>query len=91
MSGHDLNIDFTAAAILKKWPSKNNGRAKDAIWPNPYSVVYGTLDDCIRKFLEIPGGARHLYEIHTAPQGELVTAVMTGEHIIEIARLKDYL
>jgi hypothetical protein len=91
MSGNDPKIDFTAAAILKKWPSKNNARTKDAVWPNPYSVVYGTLDECIQKFLEIPDGARHLYEIHTAPQGELVAAVMTGEHLVELARLKDYL
>jgi hypothetical protein len=91
MFGNDPKIDFAAAAILKKWPSKNNGRAKDAVWPNPYSVVYGTLDECITKFLEIPAGARHLYEIHTTPQDGLVTAVMTGELIIEIAMLKDHL
>jgi len=91
MSGSDPQIDFTVSAVLKKWPSKSNGRAKDGAWPNPYTVTDGTLDECIQKFLELPAGGRHLYEIHTAPQGELVTAVMTGEHISEISRLRDFL
>jgi len=33
----------------------------------------------------------HLYEIHTAPQGELITAVLSTEQIIELARLRDFL
>jgi len=33
----------------------------------------------------------HLYEIHTAPQGELITGVLSVEQIIELARLSDFL
>jgi hypothetical protein len=33
----------------------------------------------------------HLHEIHTAPQGELITAVLSAEHIFELARLRDFL
>jgi len=38
-----------------------------------------------------PVSQRHLYEIHTAPQGELITAVLSAEQIIELARLRDFL
>ncbi|ANW05478.1 hypothetical protein LMTR13_11140 [Bradyrhizobium icense] len=83
--------NFHAPAALKKWPSKNNERVKDAVWPIPYSVLDGTLDECITKFLEQPLGQRHLYEIHTAPQGELIPAVISAELVVEIARLRDFL
>ena len=91
MSGNHFQIDFSAPAVLKKWPSRANERTRSGIWPNPYSVVDGTLDECIRKLLAMPAGARHLYEIHTAPQGELITAVMTSEQVSELARLRDFL
>jgi hypothetical protein len=74
-----------------KWPSKNSERANDVLWPNPYLVIDGTLDECIKKFLEQPASQCHLYEIHTSPQGELVSAVMSAEHVVEIAPLRDFL
>jgi hypothetical protein len=46
---------------------------------------------CIRQFLAKPANQRHLYEIHTAPQTGLVSAVLSAEHIVEIARLRDFL
>lgn len=86
-----MQIDFSIPAVLKKWPSIRNQRAQAVLWPNPYLVMDGTLDQCIRKFLELPPGQRHLYEIHTSPQSELVTAVISAEHITELARLRDFL
>lgn len=82
-------IDFTAAAALKKWPSIRNQRAAASL--SPYLVIEGTLDACIRSFLAKPASQRHLYEIHTAPQTQLTTAVLTAEQIAEIARLRDFL
>jgi hypothetical protein len=38
-----------------------------------------------------PASQHHLYEIHTAPQGELVPGVMSAKLVLEIARLRDYL
>ena len=35
-----------------------------------------------------PASQHHLYEIHTIPQGELVTAVLAARHIFEISRLR---
>jgi hypothetical protein len=49
------------------------------------------LGECIQEFMAKPIGQRHLYEIHTAPQTDLVGAVMSAELIVEIARLRDFL
>ncbi|MEA3140316.1 MAG: hypothetical protein QOK23_2485, partial [Gammaproteobacteria bacterium] len=32
-----------------------------------------------------------LYEIHTAPQSDLVGAILSTDHIVELARLRDFL
>ena len=91
MSEPGVHIDFNAPAILKKWPSLNNERVSAALGARPYLVVDGSLDECLQQFLAKPAGQRHLYEIHTAPQADLVSAVCSAEHIVEIARLRDFL
>jgi hypothetical protein len=83
------HIDFDAPATLQKWPSIKNERISTAA--RPYLIVDGTLDDCIRQFMAKRISQHHLYEIHTAPQGELVSAVLSARHIVEIARLRDFL
>jgi hypothetical protein len=83
------HINFDAPATLRKWPSIRNERASTA--DRPYLIADGTLDDCIRQFMTKPIGQHHLYEIHTAPQGELVSAVLSARHIHELARLRDFL
>ena len=90
MTANGDQIDFTAPAVLKKWPSKNSERATDGFWPDLYSVIDGTLDECMQKLLAMPASQHHLYEIHTYAQGELVTAVMSGNHIREVARLRAF-
>jgi hypothetical protein len=82
------HIDFVAPATLRKWPSIRNERVSNS---RPYLVSEGTLDDCIRQFMAKPISQHHLYEIHTAPQGELVSAVLSARHIVEIARWRDFL
>jgi hypothetical protein len=91
MSSTGIHIDFDAPAILRKWPSLNNERVSASLGARPYLVVEGSLDECIRQFLAKPASQRQLYEIHTAPQTDLVSAVMSAEHIAEIARLRDFL
>jgi hypothetical protein len=91
MSSTDVHIDFNAPATLRKWPSLNNERISASLGARPYLIVEGTLDECIRQFLAKPASQRHLYEIHTAPQTDLVSAVLSAEHIVEIARLRDFL
>jgi hypothetical protein len=88
---HCAPVDFSATATLRKWPSIGNERAEATRWPEPYLLLEGSLDACIRAFLVKPAHQRHLYEIHTEPQTQLVTAVLSAEQIIEIARLRDFL
>jgi hypothetical protein len=91
MSNTGIHIDFNAPAILRKWPSLHNERVSASLGARPYLVVEGSLDECIRRFLAQPANQRHLYEIHTAPQTDLVSAVLSAEHVVEIARLRDFL
>jgi hypothetical protein len=91
MSEPGIHIDFNASATLRKWPSLNGERVSAAFGARPYLVVDGSLDKCILQFLEKPANQRHLYEVHTAPQTDLVSAVLSAEHIVEIARLRDFL
>ena len=83
------HINFDAPATLRKWPSIKNQRASAT--DRPYLIVDGTLDDCMRQFMAKPVSQHHLYEIHTAPRGELVSAVLSASHIHEIVRLRDFL
>jgi hypothetical protein len=89
MASTDPHIDFSAPAVLRKWPSLNNERRTEG--PGPYLLVDGTLDECIREFLAKPASMRHLYEIHTSPQPPLVSAVLSAEIVLELARLRDFL
>src|SRR5882724_7270232 len=83
------HIDFDAPATLRKWPSVRNERVSTA--DRPYLILDGTLDECIRQFMAKPISQHHLYEVHTAPQGELVSAILSARQIVEIARLRDFL
>jgi hypothetical protein len=84
-------IKFDAPAVLRKWPSVKGERVSASLGANPYTVFDGTLDDCIRQFMSKPANQHHLYEMHTAPQGELISAVLSAEQIVELARLRDFL
>ena len=81
-------MKFDAPAVLRKWPSLNNERIRNG---SPYTVSDGTLDECIRQFMSKPASQHHLYDLRTAPQGELITAVLSVEQIVELARLRDFL
>ena len=85
----DRHINFDAPAVLRKWPSLNNQRLTEAA--GPYLVNSGTLDECLRECMAKPAAARHLYEIHTSPQPPLVSDVLSGESLAELARLREFL
>jgi len=87
----DARIDFIAPAILRKWPSVNKERVSASLGARPYLIIEGTLDECIRKFMSQPESHHHLYEIHTAPQSDLVSAILSSDHVVELARLRDFL
>ena len=91
MDDTGVQINFDAPAVLRKWPSVNNERVSASLGARPYLIIDGTLDECIRKFLTMPINQHHLYEMHTAPQSDLVRAVLSADHIVELARLRDFL
>jgi hypothetical protein len=68
----------------------NNERISTSWGARPFFVFEGTLDECIRQFMSKPADQHHLYEIHTAPPPPLVSAVLSAEHIFELARLRDF-
>jgi hypothetical protein len=88
----DTRIDFSAPAELRKWPSLKNEPISASLGARPYLVGEGgTLDDCIQQFMQLPQAQRHLYEIHTAPQSDIVGAILSTHHVVELARLRDFL
>jgi hypothetical protein len=88
----DTQVDFSAPAELRKWPSLNKQRVSVSLGASPYMIGEGgTLDECIQQFMHLPEAQRHLYEIHTAPQSDLVSAVLSTDHVVELARLRDFL
>ena len=91
MEDTDVKIDFGVPASLRKWPSLNNERVAKSWGAIPYLIADDTLGECIRQFMSKPASQHHLYEIHTAPQGNLVSAVMSAEHIVELGRLREFL
>ena len=91
MPDKEVQINFDAPATLRKWPSVNNERVSASLGARPYMIIEGTLDACIRKFMAMPAGQHHLYEVHTAAQSDLVSAVLSVEHIVELAQLRDFL
>jgi hypothetical protein len=90
MVDREVKINFDAPATLRKWPSLNNERVSASLGASPYMIIDGTLDECIKTFLSKPASQHHLYEIHTAPQSDLVSSVLSAEHIVELARLRDF-
>ena len=84
----DTQIKFTASATVRKWPSLGNARRSDR---TPYLVHEGTLEDCLSFVMDKPQPSRQLYDIHTVPQPPLVTEVLSGEHLVELARLREFL
>jgi hypothetical protein len=87
----DTRIDFSAPATLRKWPSINNERVSASLDARAYMIIEGTLDECIRKFMLQPKSQGHLYEIHAVPQTDLVGAILSTDHVVELARLRDFL
>ena len=87
----DTQVDFSADATLRKWPSLNDQRVSASLGARTYMIIKGTLDECVRKFMLQPKSQRHLYEIHTVPQSDLVSAILKPEHILELVRLRDCL
>jgi hypothetical protein len=84
----EAQIKFDVPAVLTRWPTLDD---EPVAGETPYVVVEGTLGECIEQFVSKPMSQAHLYEIHTAPQGELIAAVLSPQQIIELAAQWDFL
>lgn len=91
MSNAGAQVNFRAAASLRKWPSVRGQRLTEAKYPSPYTLLEGTLGECLREFMRKPPTQRHLYEIHTSPQEPLVSKIVAGGQALEFARLSSFL
>jgi len=87
----DTGIDFSAPATLRKWPSLNKQRVSASLGARPYMISEGTLDECIQQFMQLREAQRNLYEFHTTPRSDLVGAILSTDHVVELARLRDFL
>jgi hypothetical protein len=88
MSDEKQHVNFEAPATLRKWPSLNNRRRADR---EPYIVVAGTLESCLREFIGRPEKTRDLYDIQTAPQLPLVPPILDVQHVLTLTRFRDFL
>jgi hypothetical protein len=50
----DSSINFSARAVLKKYPSLNGQRNPNAQYAESYTIRDGTLDECIQEFMSKP-------------------------------------
>ena len=91
MIAADIQINFSAPASLRKFPSIRHERRADAPHPNAYLVQDGTLVECIEELLSKPASQHPLYEVHTDPQEPWVKAVLSAQHVYELMRLRKLL
>jgi hypothetical protein len=87
----DVKVSFAAVASLRKWPSIRGQKLAESKYLNPYTLLEGTLGECLREFMLKPPTQRHLYEIHTSPQDPLVGEVILEGQAVELARLRSFL
>jgi hypothetical protein len=87
--GSKKHVNFDAPATLYKWPSLRNERRANGA--DRYLIVDATLNECIREFMAKSAATRHLYEIQTSPQPPLISGVLSGEIVAELARLREFL
>jgi hypothetical protein len=91
MSDVSARVNFAAAASLRKWPSVGGQRLTEKKYPSPYTILEGTLGECLRELMLKPSTQRHLYEIRTSPQDPLIGKVILEEQAAELARLRSFL
>ena len=91
MSNAGVQVDFGAVASLRKWPSVRGQGLAEAKYPSPYTLLEGTLGECLRELMLKPPTQRHLYEIHTGPQDPIGGEIISVERAAELARLQSLL
>jgi hypothetical protein len=82
VSRRQPHVNFDSPAALRKWASLGNQRRVES---QPYLLVDGTLDECLKQFMTKPAITRHLYEIHVAPTAPSLPLVLPEGLVAELA------
>ena len=77
--------DDTSAKLMK-WPSLGGERISPKDGAFPYTIVRGSLHDCVDALRSKSESSHHLYEIHTGDNAGMSAA----EAIALIPRREDY-
>ena len=72
-----MNDDITAK--LMKWPSLNGRRINPKDGASPYTIMQGSLRDCVDALRNKPESSHHLYDIHTCDN-----AVMSADEAMAL-------
>jgi len=62
-----------ATATLMKWPSLNGERISAKDGASPYTIMHGSLRDCVDALRAKPDASHKLYEVHTV-DGAIMSA-----------------
>lgn len=77
--------DDTSAKLMK-WPSLGGQRISPKDGASPYTIMRGSLRDCVDALRSKPDSSHHLYEIHTDDN-----AVMSAAEALSLMpRRKDH-
>ncbi len=63
-----------ASAKLMKWPSLGGERISPKDGASPYTIMRGSLRDCVNALRSKPESSHHLYEIHTGDSAVMSAA-----------------
>ena len=65
--------DDTTAKLMK-WPSLGGQRISPKDGASPYTIMRGSLRDCVDALRNKPEASHHLYEIHTSDSAVMSAA-----------------
>ena len=77
--------DYTSAKLMK-WPSLGAERISPQDGASPYTIMRGSLRDCVDALRNKPEASHHLYEIHTSDS----TVMSATEAIALMPRRENY-
>lgn len=63
-----------ASAKLMKWPSLRGKRISPKDGASPFTIMRGSLRDCVDALRSKPESSHHLYELHTGDSAVMSAA-----------------
>ena len=91
MAVTEVQVKFDAPASLRKWPSVRNERISDTQHPSRIFWSMALLTSALENSWRSQHPNTAFTKFTQRPNPTLITAVLSAEIIIELARLRDYL